>query len=339
MKLEIVDPLRPDPLRLDAEAEIRRLSRVIRAHVGTRLRRRGAVLGLSGGIDSSVCAALCVRALGRERVFGLLLPERDSSSDSTRLGRLLAETLGIECALEDITPVLEGAGCYRRRDEAVRLVVPEYDARWRCKLSLPDLAADGGYALHSVVVRSPEGLEKRARLTAEAYRGIVAATNFKQRVRKMLEYYYADLYHYAVIGTPNRLEYDQGFFVKNGDGAADLKPIAHLYKTQVYQLAAALGVPEEIRTRPPTTDTYSLEQSQEEFFFSLPLAKLDRCMHGHDNGLDAEQVAAAAGLTPAQVREAWKSVESRRRATRYLHEAPLLAGEAALHAVDPVETG
>jgi len=331
----------PDALRIDAEAEIERLAREIRAHLGTRLRRRGVVLGLSGGIDSSVSAALCVRALGRERVFGLFLPERDSSPESLRLGRALAESIGIECAIEDIAPILEAAGCYRRRDDAIRSLVPEYDERWRCKISLPPPSAQGGYLLHSLVVSSPEGIERRARLTGEAYRGIVAATNFKQRVRKMMEYYYADLFHYAVVGTPNRLEYDQGFFVKNGDGAADLKPIAHLYKSQVYQLAAALGVPEEIRRRPPTTDTYSMEQSQEEFYFSLPLAQFDRCLHGRDRGLQAEEVAAASGLTPAQVREAYRQIDARRRATRYLH-APALLPESPLGrnpegALDPVD--
>jgi NAD+ synthase len=311
----------PDPLALDAPAEIERLAVAIREQVGQRLRRRGVVLGLSGGIDSTVTAALCARALGPGRVLGLLMPERESDADSLRLGRAVADWLGIACALEDITPILEGAGCYRRRDAAIRALIPEYGEGWRCKMALEDSAA---YALQTVVVRSPEGRERSARLSAEAYRGIVAATSFKQRVRKMVEYYHADLNHYAVAGTPNRLEYDQGFFVKLGDGAADLKPIAHLYKSQVYQLAAALGAPEEIRRRPPTTDTFPLAQSQEEFYFSMPLAQMDRCLHGRIQNSSAEEVAAQAGLTPAQVQEAWRQIDSRRRATRYLHLPPLL---------------
>jgi NAD+ synthase len=251
------------------------------------------------------------------------MPEADSSPDSTGLGRSLAARFGIATILEDITPMLEAAGCYSRRDEAIRSVVPEYGPGYKSKLVLP-AAGEGGYRLFSIVVQSPGGVQTRARLTAAAYLGIVAATNFKQRVRKMLEYHYADLHQYAVVGTPNRLEFDQGFFVKNGDGAADLKPIAHLYKTQVYQLAEYLDVPAEIRRRQPTTDTYSLEQSQEEFYFSVSLETLDACLFGLNNGMSAGDVAAAAGLAPEQVRRVYEEIEAKRRAATYLHAPALI---------------
>jgi NAD+ synthase len=167
-------------------------------------------------------------------------------------------------------------------------------------------------------------------MTPAGYLQMVAATNFKQRTRKMMEYYHADRLHYAVAGTPNLLEYDQGFFVKQGDGAADFKPIAHLYKTQVYALAEHLGVPEEIRRRPPTTDTFSLAQSQEEFYFALPYAEMDLCLWAHDHGTPAAEVATALGLTPPQVVRVFKDIEAKRRVSRYLHQAPLLvAGDGA----------
>jgi NAD+ synthase len=190
--------------------------------------------------------------------------------------------------------------------------------------SLPNLIDADRYAIFSVVVQSPNGEMKKVRLTADAYLGIVAATNFKQRARKMIEYYYADLLQYAVAGTPNRLEYDQGFFVKVGDGAADFKPIAHLYKSQVFQLAAYLGVPEEIQRRLPTTDTYSLEQSQEEFYFTLPLARMDLCLYGKNNEIPAADLAPAAGMDEKQVERVYAMIESRRKVTHYLHAGPLL---------------
>ena len=322
--------LSADALKIDAPAETQRVCAVIREQVLTTLGRRGVVIGLSGGIDSSVTAALCVRALGAGRVVGLLMPEQESSPDSLDLGRLVADRLGIQAIVEDITEPLRALGCYARRDEAIRAVIPEYQAGDRSKIVLEGTLQGRGYNLCSVVVEASDGTQRRSRLTAEAYLAIVAATSFKQRVRKMVEYHHADRLRYAVVGTPNRLEHDQGFFVKNGDGAADLKPIAHLYKTQVYELAAYLEVPEDVRRRPPTTDTYSLEQSQEEFYFSLPYRQFDFCLYGLNHDLPAEDVARLANLPEPQVALAYREIERRRKATRYLGMSPLLVEPLAL---------
>jgi NAD+ synthase len=327
MKMQL--RLSPDVLAIDAAPVAHQIETRIRESILQQLKRKGAVLGLSGGIDSSVAAALCARALGRDRVLGLLMPEADSGEDTSRLARLLADYLGIRTVTEDITSILRAAGCYRRRDEAIRLVVPEYGDGWKCKLVLPKLLDGSVYPLYSVIVQSPAGVETRTRLTTEAYLGIVAATSFKQRIRKMMEYYYADRLHYAVVGTPNRLEHDQGFFVKNGDGAADLKPLAHLYKTQVYQLGQYLDIPEEIRGRVPTTDTYPLPQTQEEFYFALPCGQMDLCLYGMIHHVPAAEVAAAAGLTVEQAEQVYRSIESKRSATRYLHTPPLLVEDVA----------
>ncbi len=314
----------PDVLRLDAAQEAERIEQGIRRIVFGQFRRKGAVLGLSGGIDSSVTGALCARALGSERVLGLMMPEAESSSESRELALELAAAFGIATVEEDITPLLEASGCYARRDAAIRRVIPEYGAGWKSKIILPDMLARDRYAIFSIVARSPEGREYRVRLTAEASLELVAATNFKQRARKLQEYYHADRLQYAVAGTPNRLEYDQGFFVKLGDGAADLKPIAHLYKTQVYQLAEYLGIPETIRKRPPTTDTYSLAQSQEEFYFSISLEKMDLCLYGRDHQVPEEEVAEAIGLDAEQVARVYRQIESRRRVAEYLLCPPVL---------------
>jgi NAD+ synthase len=311
-------------LELDAAAEAERIARSLRETVLGRLRRRGAVLGLSGGVDSSVVAALCVRAFGRERVLGLLMPERDSSPDALRLGRLLAQSLGIETLVEDVAPALEALGCYRRQTEAIRSLVPAYGEGWKCKLVLPSIVESERLNVTRLTVQSPQGEVSSVRLTPAAYLQIVAATNYKQRVRKMTEYYHADRLHYAVAGTPNRLEYDQGFFVKQGDGAADVKPIAHLYKTQVYALAAQLGVPEEIRSRPPTTDTFSMPQTQEEFYFALPYDRMDLCLYALDQGIGAADVAGAVELAPEQVERVFRDIQAKRRTTQYLHLPPLL---------------
>ncbi|MBK8230965.1 MAG: NAD(+) synthase [Candidatus Eisenbacteria bacterium] len=313
-----------DVLRIDAAAVAAEIQAAIRQQVLGDLRRRGAVLGLSGGVDSSVVVHLCAAALGADRVFGLFMPERDSSDDSLRLGRMAAESAGVATVIEEITGALNGAGCYARQVEAIRQVFPEYGEGWKCKLTLPSILDSDRLNFFQLTVQAPAGEQRTERLPVAPYLQLVAATNFKQRVRKMLEYYHADRLNYAVAGTPNLLEYDQGFFVKQGDGAADFKPIAHLYKTQVYQLAEHLGVPEEIRSRPPTTDTYSMAQTQEEFYFALPYDRMDLCLYGVNHQVPAAEVAPVIGLSTEQVERVYKDIEAKRRASRYLHHSPLL---------------
>lgn len=315
----------PEQLRLDPTRATNEIAAALRQQVGTVLRRSGLVVAMSGGIDSSVCAALAVQAVGPKRVVGLALPERESGRESLALAKELATQLGIELLVEDISPTLTASGCYARRDAAIRRIVPEYDDGWRCKL----LAENGGLDsdrlnVAYLAIQPPDGELRKVRLPAREFREIVAATNFKQRVRKMLEYYHADRLHYAVVGTPNRLEYELGFFVKGGDGLADVKPIAHLYKNQVYQLADHLGVPENIRRRTPTTDTYSLPQTQEEFFFSLPLTELDLTLQARNAGRSPADAAGDVGLTPEQVERAYREIDRKRGATVYQHAASLL---------------
>lgn len=316
-----------DLLETDPAAETEKIVASLRGQLRD-MRKRGLVLGVSGGVDSSVCVALAVRAVGPKKVQCLFMPENDSDPQSLLLGQHVADTFECDAVTEDIGPALQAMGCYERRDEFIRQLVPEYGAGWASKIVIGNSLSGEGYNISSLVVQDPAGKQTKLRMPPAVYLGIVAATNMKQRTRKLLEYYHADRLNFAVLGTPNRLEYDQGFFVKGGDGAADVKPIAHLYKSQVYALADYLGVPEEVTSRPPTTDTYTLEQTQEEFYFSLPYDRMDICLFGFNNGLSAEQVGKIAGLTEDQVRYVWTDIEAKRRATRYLHLGPQL--------VDPV---
>lgn len=310
-------------LAVDPESTARTIEEAIRQQLGD-LRRRGVVVGLSGGIDSSVVTSLCARAVGASKVQVLLMPERDSSPESRSLGQMLTAVLGTPTLIEDIAPIVQAAGCYARQDEAIRSVFPEYGPGYRHKVTLPSILDHDRLNVSELTIESPSGERRTSRMPATAYLQLIAATNFKQRVRKMMEYYHADRLNFAVAGTPNRLEYDQGFFVKLGDGAADFKPIAHLYKTQVYALAEYLGVPAEIRRRPPTTDTFSLPQTQEEFYFALPYDKMDLCLYGRNHSVAAADVGAAIGLTAEQVERVYRDIDQKRRTTRYLHARPRL---------------
>jgi NAD+ synthase len=318
-----------DPLAFDPEATATRIAERLSEAV-RRLGRRGAVVAVSGGIDSSVSAALAVRALGPERVMLLRLPERDiAAGNASDLGLLLAEHLGAPTVEESITAALEGLGCYAWRDEAIRMVFPDYEPHWKHKIIRS--APTGGIVVFSLVVERPDGTQETRRFPSEAYRLIIAATNMKQRVRKLKEYSWADRLHYAVIGTPNLLEFDQGFFVKGGDGLADIKPIAGLYKTQVYALARHVGLPEPITGRQPTTETFSLPQSQEEFYFGHPYERMDLLVWGEKHDVPAGDLAPLTDLDAGGVDAAYSQIQRVRDATAYLH-APAIA-------IDPGEAG
>lgn len=306
-----------DVLNIDLEAEAQRIAESLREILRKDLRRRGLIIAMSGGIDSSVCAALAVKAVGKERVYGLLLPETDSSAFSGDRGQMLAEHLGIEYVTENIAPALEAIGCYRWRDEAIKKTFPEYSDGWKNKIVITG-GLEGQFNHFKLVVQNPDGEVMEKRLPLKEYLQIVAATNFKQRIRKTMEYFHADRLNYAVIGTPNRLEYDQGFFVKNGDGSADVKPIAHLFKTQVYAMARHLGLPEEICNATPTTDTYSMPQGQDEFYFALPYHDMDLALYAKNHNVPAAELAGVLGISEKQAEWVYNDIDAKRRATEYL---------------------
>jgi len=317
-------------LDINPEKETDRIVQALRQHVHQMMHRRGAVLGISGGVDSSVVLALCVRAFGPDNVTALLLPEKDSDPESERLGRLVAGHFGVEPLLEVITPVLDGFGCYPRRDEAIRRLFPEYDDAqgYKAKIVLPqNLLDEDTLNFFSLTIITPQGEEKTRRLPVREYSQIVAASNFKQRTRMAMLYYHAELRNYAVIGTGNKNEHDQGFFVKWGDGGVDIQPIVHLFKTQVYQLAEYLGVPDEIRQRPPTSDTYSAACTQEEFFFRLPFAVMDVLWYAMEHNVPIAEVAQTMGLEEIQVQRAYNDFSRKQRTTDYLRMPPVQLSE------------
>jgi NAD+ synthase len=309
-----------DPLK-----ETESLVKKLKDTVAFKLRKRGAVVGVSGGIDSSVVLALCARAFGPERVVAVNMPEKDSSQTSQELATLLCNKFNVPLIVEDLTDAVNGFGCYQRRDEAVKRVFPAYDpAVHKMKIVLKDdKEAKGKINIFYLTIIFSNSKEESFRLPVAEYLQIVAASNFKQRSRMSMLYYYADAKNYAVIGTGNKNEHEQGFFVKYGDGGADVKPIAHLFKTQVYQIAEYLGVPDEICSRVPTTDTYSAEQTQEEFFFKLPFDLLDRIWFGWEKGFTVNEIAEALSMTKVQVEVIIEDIKQKILTTEYLRQSPI----------------
>jgi NAD+ synthase len=315
---------RKDVLKVDPAAVTDELVSNLRRDVRQTLHRSGAVVGISGGVDSSLVLVLCIRAFGPRRVVGVMMPETDSSRDSIVLARKVADQFGVETVVEDMTGALVGFGCYARRNEAIRRVFPEYDPSYKAKIALPSNVLDSdALNVFYLTIITPEGEEKSKRLNLRDYLQIVAASNFKQRSRMAMLYYHAELRNYAVVGTPNKNEHDQGFFVKWGDGGYDVAPIRHMFKTQVYQLAEYLDVPLEIRQATPTTDTYSAHSSQEEFFFRLPFEVMDLLWYAQEHDVPVPEVAQVMGLTEEQVQRAFADLTRKQRTTQYLRTLPI----------------
>jgi NAD+ synthase len=313
-------------LSIDPEQESDRIIKLLQETIRKRMRRYGAVVGISGGIDSSVVLALCVRAFGADHVLAIMMPEKESSPETREISALLATHFGVRSFLEEITPVLSAFGCYTERDNTIRRLFPEYDpdAGYKCKIILPPNLLDSDVLnFFSLAITDPDHTEKTIRLPLQEYLDIVAATNLKQRTRMAFLYFHAEKNNYAVAGTANKNEHDLGFFVKYGDGGADLQPIAHLYKTQVYQLAEYLQIPEVIRNRPPTTDTYSAGSSQQEFFYRLPFELLDTLWMALENCIPIHEAAEFTGLTEIQVQRVWDDIVRKKRTTEYLRMQPV----------------
>jgi len=315
-----------DCLKIDTAKVTDELCEMISRQIGSRLKKRGAVVGISGGIDSSVVAGLCARALGPDKVLGVMMPERDSASESKMLATELAKKFGFKAIVEELTDGLAGLGCYQKRDEAIKRVFPEYDESYKCKIIIPtNILDESAFNFFSLAIEDKDGYVQKKRMPLDVYLQVVAASNLKQRLRMTTLYYHAERLNRAVAGTGNKDEHEQGFFVKWGDGGADMKPIAHLFKIQVYQIAEYIGVPGGIIERTPTTDTYSSEVTQEEFFFGLDFYTMDMLWYAMENNVPPDEAARVLELTPDQVKKGYDAIKRKIDATEYLRLNPLEA--------------
>jgi NAD+ synthase len=297
-----------DSLELDQEKEIDRLCRFIREQLRA-LRREGIVLGLSGGVDSAVTAALAAHSVGAERVSAYILPERESHPLSVECAVKQAENLGIQAKIIDITGVLEAFGTYQKRDDVVKSIFHEYDETCR-------------FNYFTLELMDRRGCRRSRRLNNRQLKDIVAATNTKQRTRMIYLYYFAEKTNRLVCGTTNKTEIIQGYFVKYGDGGVDIEPLAHLYKTQVYQLAQALGVIPEIIDRTPTPDTFSDPVSDEDFFFRMPYPVLDLLLSAWEKKIPIPEISAALRLTEDQIKRAFRDFDGKFDASAHLRQLP-----------------
>jgi NAD+ synthase len=311
-----------DVLKISCPAEAERIIAFIKDQVQS-MHRKGIVIGLSGGVDSALSAALSVKAVGKDKVLALLLPDKESSPQSAEFGSKQAKLLGIETLTVDITPVLEAFGTYEKRDAIAKAIYPDFGENHKLKITLPwDVLNKDSYNIFTLTVIDPQGTTRTTRLANEQAQGIIAATCTKHRTRMMAQYYYSEKNNYLVCGTTNKSEAIQGLFVKYGDGGVDIEPIAHLYKNQVFQLAEYVSVIPEILNRAPCPDTYSAPVTDEEWFFRMPFKQLDLLLYAWENKVDIPEICRVMELTEEQVKRVFRDFTSKHHTTEHLRQFP-----------------
>ncbi len=310
-----------DVLKIDPAQELERLSSFVVDQVKAVYRRKGIVVGLSGGIDSACMAALAVHAIGKENVVGLILPENESNPISSEYAMKHARALDIEHRQIDITPTVNSVFNYNNRDEYLQKLVPDYKPGYKYNITLPtDLLERDSFNFYRLQVQMPDGNIKTKRLNLNDFQTVTSFANIKIRARMLHLYAEADRRSCVVAGTTNRTEYLLGDFCKYGDGGTDIEPFTHLYKNQIYQISEFLKVTPEIINRPPSPDTFSLPVSDQEFFFRIPFDKLDHLLYAWEKKISTNEVASVLSITEDAVTRAFKDFESKFRATAHLRE-------------------
>ena len=311
-----------DELNRDIDKAALTLRHFIREQI-SGFKKKGAVVGVSGGIDSAVILTLCVEELGVENVFGMLLPEKESAASSTPLGAEICESLGVTYEEVPISPILEALDIYNKKDQVIKRACPEYDPKiHQTSLVLPDFLSTGAVNVPYLKLFKDGEVVAQHRLKANDYLEIIGLQGVKQRSRMIVQYMYAEKMNYIVCGTTNKTELVLGQFVKYGDGGVDIEPLADCYKTQVYSLAKHLNVNEEIIKRPPSADTWSHYTTDQEFYWRMPIQIMDQLLYGREHKLSLDVIEKNTKLPKETIQNALKHLDRVESTTEYIRSAP-----------------
>jgi len=305
----------------NVEESVNNICDFIKNEISNKLQRSGAVIGLSGGIDSAVTAALCVRAIGSEKVLGLIMPEKESEPESQVLAKQFADKYNIKTEIIDITSILDSFGVYKNKEKIVKEKFPNFNNDCKYRVVVPP-KFENTVGIPYLDILDDKNKQHKLKISSFEFLALTAATSIKHRVRMTMLYYHGERNNLAVIGTTNKSEYLQGYFVKYGDGGSDIEPIVNLYKSQVYQLGQFLNMPQEILTKDASPDVWSFTTNDEEFFYSVPYEKVDLILYARENNLTVKEIQKLSNLSIENIESLLRFQNQKQNKSQHMREVP-----------------